>query len=145
MPNKNETISTPSSSFSVQSSQSSQQSGSTQRPPTGQTTTLKPDRTSIPSCPPDFCLNGGSCFYSIDLGLGCKCLNGFAGIYCGEKVGKPSGNNDTQLIVGILIPGLIIVLLLGFVIYRYQKLNNFKDIFKYIQFFLFNFFVNFFY
>lgn len=102
------------------------------QPPSGQTTktTISTDRTSIPTCPSDFCLNGGSCFYSIDLGFGCKCVNGFSGFKCGEKLDKTSNSKDTGLIVGVLVPGLIIALLMGFVIYRYQKLNNFKDIFK---------------
>lgn len=131
MPFKNQTVSTKSSTTISQSSTNSGQSSSQKPEPTrtGQTieTTSSDKTSSLPTCQSGFCLNGGSCFYSLDYGFGCKCLNGYSGYNCNQKL---SGSNDTGLIVGILIPGLIIALLLGFVVYRYQKINNFKDIFK---------------
>lgn len=52
---------------------------------------LNPDvrKSEIPQeelCPPQICLNGGSCQLDADGHLRCACLDGFSGVYCETKV-----------------------------------------------------------
>lgn len=124
---------TSSTTGSPTGSTASKQTESTTKPGTGPTqSTAQPGTTRTPIqpvCPSDYCLNGGTCQYTLDFGFRCKCPTGYIGLKCSEKVGEKNSNN-TSLILGILIPGLMIAGFLGFIIYRFNQVNNFKDIFK---------------
>ena len=125
----------PTASQAPTGSTPSKQSESSTKPGTGPTQpTVQPGttRTPLPTvCPSDYCLNGGTCIYTDDFGFRCKCKTGYIGQKCAEKIqNKDSDSNSTSLIVGILIPGLVLIGFLGFVIYRFNQVNSLKDIFK---------------
>ncbi|CAF0724038.1 unnamed protein product, partial [Brachionus calyciflorus] len=140
LPFTNETITTKPSTISTTTPKSSQQptgptpaTESTNNPPTGPTqstkTTIKP---VTPACPAYFCLNGGICYYTQDFGFRCKCPSGYTGQKCSDKIdNKNSTTHNTSLILGILIPGLAIIGFLSFVIYRYNKVKSFENIFNF--------------
>ncbi|XP_069502949.1 vasorin [Ambystoma mexicanum] len=50
----------------------------------------KPEHPQEQLCPPQTCLNGGSCQLDADGHLKCACLEGFLGLYCESKVKSSS-------------------------------------------------------
>jgi hypothetical protein len=72
------------------------------------------------SCPPDYCLNGGTCVASSNQ-FKCDCSSGYSGQRCESLTQKNKKSNDAGLIIGVVIAALVVLGLMGGAFYYFKR------------------------